>query len=185
MVMDMIVRLGLELWRRYCVSVRGSQEASAQLHTSAGASATWEESVVTQPLPQGIKDFITAARVCRIATVRPNGEPHVIPVCPVFDGDSTVYVDIGPRSATAGSIESDPRVAVVIDEYSEDWNELKSVLLRCRAEPVDSAERDRAWDRIREKFPQYEGIGWEPRLTLALRVYDWRQAGVVKTDATA
>ncbi len=33
---------------------------------------------------------------------------------------------------------------------------------------------------IRAKFPQYKEIGWEPRLTLALRVYDWRQWGIVK-----
>jgi hypothetical protein len=36
---------------------------------------------VTQPLPQAVKDFIAAARVCRIATARRNGEPHVISVC--------------------------------------------------------------------------------------------------------
>jgi nitroimidazol reductase NimA-like FMN-containing flavoprotein (pyridoxamine 5'-phosphate oxidase superfamily) len=137
---------------------------------------------VTEPLPQDVKDFITVARVCRIATVRPNGEPHVIPVCPVFDGDSTVYVDIGPRYATAENIKSDPRVAVLIDEYSDDWTQLKSVLLRCQAKPASAAESDHAWERIRAKFPQYEGFNWEPRLTLALRVYDWRQQGVARTD---
>lgn len=139
---------------------------------------------MTEPLPQAVKNFITTARVCRIATVRPDGEPHVIPVCPVFDGDSTVYVDIGTRYVTAANIKSDPRVAVLIDEYSDDWNQLKSVLLRCRAEPAGSAERDRAWDRIRLKFPLYEAFKWAPRLTLALRVYDWRQQAVIETDRT-
>ena len=137
---------------------------------------------MTKPLPQGVKDFITAAQVCRIATVRPNGEPHVIAVCPVFDGESTAYVDIGPDYVTARNIKADPRVTVLIDEYSDDWNQLKGVLLRCRAEPVSGPEQDQAWERIRLKFPRYEEIGWEPRLTLALRVHDWRQYGVVGTD---
>lgn len=138
-----------------------------------------------KPLPQGVKDFITAAQVCRIATVRPNSEPHVIAVCPVFDGESTVYVDIAADNVTAKNIRAEPRLAVLIDEYSDDWNQLKGVLLRCRAEPADDAERDRAWERIREKFPQYKGIGWEPRLTLALRVYDWHQYGVAEADSIA
>jgi len=139
---------------------------------------------VKQPLPQAVKDFVAAARVCRIATVRPNGEPHVISVCPVFDGESTVYVDIGPDYVTAKNIEAERRVTVLIDEYSDDWNQLKGVALRCRAEPVSGAERDAAWERIRLKFPQYKGIGWEPRLTLALRVNKWRQYGVADEDKT-
>jgi nitroimidazol reductase NimA-like FMN-containing flavoprotein (pyridoxamine 5'-phosphate oxidase superfamily) len=136
-----------------------------------------------QPLPQVVKGFIAAARVCRIATVRRNGEPHLVSVCPVFDGESTLYVDIGPDYVTAKNIEAERRVTILIDEYSEDWGQLKGVMLRCEAEPVSGAERDAAWKRIRLKFPQYKGIGWEPRLTLALRVRKWREYGVTRRDA--
>lgn len=129
-----------------------------------------------EPLPDAVREFVRAARVCRIATVRLNGEPHLIPVCPVFDGDATVYVDIGRHYTTAEGAHGN--VAVLIDDYSDDWSKLKGVLLRCRAEAVDGSELERAWEMIREKFPQYKPIGWSPRLTLALRVYDWRQWGV-------
>ncbi len=131
-----------------------------------------------EPLPEPVKQFIAAARVSRIASVRPDGEPHVIPVCPVFDGDSTVYVDIGRRYTTAEALQDAPRIAVLIDEYDDVWSRLKGVLLRCRVEEAVGEERDRAWAMIREKFPQYKPIGWEPRLTLALRIYEWRQWGV-------
>ncbi len=131
-----------------------------------------------EPLPDPVKQFIAAARVCRIASVRPGGEPHVIPVCPVFDGDSTVYVDIGRRYTTAEALQDAPRIAVLIDEYDDVWSRLKGVLLRCRVEEAVGEERDRAWAMIREKFPQYKPIGWKPRLTLALRIYEWRQWGV-------
>ncbi len=133
-----------------------------------------------EPLPQAVKEYIAAARVCRIATVRPDGEPHVIPVCLVFDGEATVYVDIGPEYLTARNIEADARVAVLVDDYDDDWNLLRRVLLRCRAEEAVGEERERAWERIREKFPQYKDIKWQPRLTLALRVRGWLQEGVEK-----
>jgi len=52
--------------------------------------------------------------------------------------------------------------------------------LRCTAEVIEGEERDRAWHLIREKFPQYSTVGWEPRLTLALRIHDWRQWGITQ-----
>ena len=106
------------------------------------------------PLSQPAKDFIAASPVCRIATVRANGEPHVIPVCPVFDGDRTLYVDLGPKSTTAVALRTEPRITVLIDEYHDDWSKLRKAILYCRAERVGGAEQAAAWERIREKFPQ-------------------------------
>lgn len=131
-----------------------------------------------KPLTKAILEYVKAAPVCRIATVRPNGEPHVIPVCPVFDGEQTVYVDIGPKSATRNALAHEQRVAVLFDEYFDDWSKLRKVLLKCRAEEVNGAERDQAWAWIREKFPQYTSVNWEPRRTMALRIYDWIQEGM-------
>ncbi|MCH7997926.1 MAG: pyridoxamine 5'-phosphate oxidase family protein [Chloroflexi bacterium] len=104
-------------------------------------------------MPEPVREFVAAARVCRIASVRPGGEPHVIPVCPVFDSESTVYVDIGSRYATAEALRENARIAVLIDEYDDDWSRLKGVLLRCTMEEAMGEERDRAWAMIREKFP--------------------------------
>ena len=127
-----------------------------------------------KPLTPAVIDFITAAPVCRIATVRPDGDPHVIPVCPVFDGE-TLYVDLGPNSTSARALRANPRIAVLIDEY---WSKLRKVILRCTAEPVTGAAQDAAWDRIRTKFPQYASVKWQPRLTLALHINDWLSEGV-------
>jgi nitroimidazol reductase NimA-like FMN-containing flavoprotein (pyridoxamine 5'-phosphate oxidase superfamily) len=135
---------------------------------------------VREPIPQAVKDFIAAAPVCRIATVRASGEPHVIPVCPVFDGDRTVYVDLGERSVTAVSLGGEPRIAVLIDEYDDDWTKLRKVLLHCTAERISGAERDAAWAGIRAKFPQYVSVDWKPRRTMALRIDSWMQEGVVR-----
>jgi nitroimidazol reductase NimA-like FMN-containing flavoprotein (pyridoxamine 5'-phosphate oxidase superfamily) len=131
-----------------------------------------------EPLPDIVKNYVRFAPVCRIATVRTNGEPHVIPVCPAFDGESTVYVDIGRKYTSAEGVGAGGQVTVLIDEYHDDWSQLKGVLLRCRAEVLEGGEKELAWRMIREKFPQYITVKWQPRLTLALRVYDWRQWGI-------
>jgi nitroimidazol reductase NimA-like FMN-containing flavoprotein (pyridoxamine 5'-phosphate oxidase superfamily) len=130
-----------------------------------------------EPLPQPVRDFIEAAHVCRIATVRADGEPHVIPVCPVFDGE-TLFVDLGLKSTSAKALEHDARIAVLIDEYDDDWTKLRKVILKCRAERVTGAEQERAWELIRAKYPQYTTVDWKPRLTVALRIYDWIAEGV-------
>src|SRR5436309_14393120 len=119
------------------------------------------------PLPEAVKQFVHEARVCRMATARPNGEPHAIPVCPVFDGEATVYVDIGPKYASAEGVRASGQVAVLSDYYDDNWALLNHVLLRSNAEPAESAEQERARPMIREKFLQYKSLGWDARLTLA------------------
>lgn len=131
-----------------------------------------------RPFTPAVRDFIDSAQVCRIATVRAGGDPHVIPVCPVFDGEATLYVDLGPESATARALRHDDRITVLIDEYDDDWSKLRKVILRCRATQATGGEQDAAWERIRAKFPQSAEIGWRPRQTMALRVYGWVQEGL-------
>ena len=130
------------------------------------------------PLPDDVKRYLSAAPVCRIATVRPDGRPHVIPVCPVFDGAATLYVDLDASSVTANALRSEPRVTVLVDDYYDDWSKLRKVLLQCRAEPVEGDEQEAAWALIRIKFPQYTEINWQPRLTVGLRIDAWLQEGV-------
>jgi nitroimidazol reductase NimA-like FMN-containing flavoprotein (pyridoxamine 5'-phosphate oxidase superfamily) len=130
-----------------------------------------------EPMPEAVKAFIDGAHVCRIATARADGEPHVIPVCPVFDGE-TVYVDLGPRSTTGRALRENDRIAVLFDVYDDDWTRLRKVILRCTAERVTGADQEAAWARIRAKYPQYTTVDWRPRMTMALRPYGWIAEGV-------
>lgn len=129
-------------------------------------------------LPAAVRRYVREAPVCRIATASPDGEPHVIPVCPVFDGAHTLYVDVGPGSRTGTNIRANRRATVLIDDYSDDWKELRQAVLRCRVREARGSERDGAWRRIRRKFPQSKAIDWNPRLTLALEVVSWHEQGV-------
>ena len=71
-----------------------------------------------------------AARVARLATADGVGRPHLVPITFAVVGDSTVVsaVDHKPKRTTAlkrlANIEVNPRVAVLVDEYGEDWSRL-------------------------------------------------------------
>jgi PPOX class probable F420-dependent enzyme len=94
------------------------------------------------------------ARVGRLATVRPDGTPHVIPFvfALVEDGDELrVYwaVDDKPKKRTdiqrLDNIRANPAVEFVVDGYDEDWRRLWWVRVQGDATIVqDDAERARA-----------------------------------------
>jgi PPOX class probable F420-dependent enzyme len=97
-------------------------------------------------------------RVARLATIRPDGSPRVVPICFALDGD-TLYsaVDEKPKRlrqlARLADIERDPRVEIVIDHYEDDWSHLWWVRLWGRGRVVDHDER--ALELLCAKYPQY------------------------------
>jgi PPOX class probable F420-dependent enzyme len=104
---------------------------------------------------------LTAARVARLATIDPDGRPHLVPIVFAVDGD-TVYsaVDRKPkRSRTLRRIENArarPDVTILVDHYDDDWSRLWWIRVRGRARVLDAgAEHDRALELLRAKYPQY------------------------------
>jgi PPOX class probable F420-dependent enzyme len=104
---------------------------------------------------------LTAARVARLATIDPDGRPHLVPIVFAIDGD-TLYsaVDSKPkRSTTLRRIENArarPDVTVLVDHYEDDWSRLWWIRLRGRARVLDEGdELERALRLLREKYPQY------------------------------
>jgi PPOX class probable F420-dependent enzyme len=107
---------------------------------------------------------LDAARVARLATLDAERSPHMVPICFVCDG-SVFYsaIDRKPKRVAATSlarlknIAQTPQVALLVDHYDEDWTRLWYVLVRGEAELVsDSAERERAIQLLRSKYPQYD-----------------------------
>ena len=124
--------------------------------------------------------FIRDHRVARLATVDGGGRPSVIPICFAFDG-KTLYsiIDQKPKGVGARelkrvrNIAENPRVSIVIDDYSDDWNELRYVLITGAAEisePEESlaAEHSKAIALLREKYPQYAAMALEEQLLIKI-----------------
>jgi PPOX class probable F420-dependent enzyme len=101
--------------------------------------------------------------VARLATASDTGQPHVIPFCYAFDGTSLYFiVDEKPKRQTGKPLKrirnilANPQVAVVIDDYADDWTQLAYVLITGRAVIVEQEEEHtRALGLLRERYPQY------------------------------
>jgi PPOX class probable F420-dependent enzyme len=122
---------------------------------------------------------VDAERVARLATVDPDGRPHVVPICFAIDGD-TLYtaVDEKPKSTRRlrrlANIEANPQVEIVVDHWDENWSRLWWVRLAGRAKIVERHER--ALELLQAKYPQYRAhppAG--PFVVVAIESrHDWR-----------
>jgi len=70
------------------------------------------------------------SRVGRLATIRPDGSPHIVPITfAVVDRTVVTMVDHKPKRTTSlqrlANIDAEPRVALLVDEWSEDWRRLR------------------------------------------------------------
>ncbi|HLI85138.1 MAG TPA: TIGR03668 family PPOX class F420-dependent oxidoreductase [Bryobacteraceae bacterium] len=118
-------------------------------------------------MDRAVRKVLRQARVARLATVDNKKQPHLVPVCFAFDG-KVFYTAMdrkpkrvsGERLARLRNIQTEPRVALLIDEYGEDWSRLWYVLIRGRAKLLpEAAHRERAGAirKLRAKYPQYAG----------------------------
>ncbi|MCH8207366.1 MAG: TIGR03668 family PPOX class F420-dependent oxidoreductase [Chloroflexi bacterium] len=113
-----------------------------------------------------LASFITSRRVAHLATADASGRPHVVPICYAFDGVALYSaLDLKPKQVAPRRLKrvrnllENPRVAVLIDDYSEDWSALAYVLVHGRAEVMpEGDERERAANMLREKYPQYREL---------------------------
>jgi PPOX class probable F420-dependent enzyme len=104
---------------------------------------------------------LAAARVARLATIDPDGRPHLVPIVFALAGE-TLYtaVDRKPkRSRRLRRVENArtrPDVTVLVDHYEEDWQRLWWIRVRGRARVLDGGEeRERALALLTAKYPQY------------------------------
>jgi PPOX class probable F420-dependent enzyme len=129
--------------------------------------------------PIVLRQRVAAARVARLATIDPDGRPHLVPIVFALAGD-TLYsaVDAKPkRSRRLRRIENArerPDVTVLVDEYDDDWTRLWWVRLRGRARVLDDGdEASHAVDLLTAKYEQYRAE--PPGLpVLAVDVVEWR-----------
>ena len=103
------------------------------------------------------------ARVARLATADRSGRPHLVPIVFAVQGDTVVSaVDHKPKSTTSlrrlANVAENPSVAVLVDEYSDDWDRLWWARAdgTARVLDPDTADADRAVDLLARRYPQYQ-----------------------------
>ena len=134
---------------------------------------------------QKINPIIYRARVARLATADSKATPHIVPVVFAFDGEKYyIPVDEKPKITKPDklrrikNIEVNPAVALLIDEYNEDWNKLLFIIIQGKAsilgkrkennkeeteeQQVNSDDNDRLLKNAHKllfmKYPQYQHI---------------------------
>lgn len=104
------------------------------------------------------------ARVARLATVAPDGRPHLVPVVFALHGD-VIYtaVDAKPKTTQRlrrlANIEANPQVSLLVDHYDQDWTQLWWVRVDGIAEVHHDGDAVPAGrDLLRAKYPQYQSV---------------------------
>ena len=103
------------------------------------------------------EERLAQARIGRLATVTPEGRPHVVPVCfALHDGRIYTAVDAKPKATRAlqrlENVRAHGRASLLVDHYEEDWTRLWWVRVDGAAEVVRS---EPAIDALAEKYDQY------------------------------
>jgi PPOX class probable F420-dependent enzyme len=117
-----------------------------------------------------VREFVAGARVAHLAAADGTGSPHNVPLCYWFDGERIYFmIDEKPKRQKGlglkrmRNIAENPRVAVVIDHYEEDWSQLAYVMIRGFARVVEDPEEYlEAMRRLRDKYLQYRGMSLTP-----------------------
>jgi PPOX class probable F420-dependent enzyme len=137
-------------------------------------------------LDEAARRFLESQRVGRLATVDGDGQPHVVPLVYALVDDSLYFVvDEKPKAAGKTlkrilNLLANPKVAVVVDHYEEEWSRLEYVLVRGEAAPVDDAgEYARVLARLRERYAPYRQMRLERGRNAMVRivprgVHHWR-----------
>jgi PPOX class probable F420-dependent enzyme len=121
--------------------------------------------------------LLRSARVAHLATASSTGQPLVIPICFVFDGNR-IYspIDekpkrIAPRKLKRlRNIEENSQVSLVIDRWDEDWRKLAYILVSGRARILLSGQKHRrAVSLLRRKYRQYHSMALEERPIIVIR----------------
>jgi len=117
-------------------------------------------------LDRAARAFLARHRVARFATADAGGAPHVVPLCYALAGNHVYFVVDAKPKRRGGlalkrmrNIAENSAVALIVDDYAEDWTTLAYLLVRGRAEVVmDGRERRRALRALRARYPQYRSM---------------------------
>ncbi len=131
------------------------------------------------------RDFITSHRVARLATVDAAGYPHVVPIVYAFDGKRLYTpLDAKPKRVPVNQLQrvknivANPQVAIIVDDYDEDWQQLAWVQMRGTAQIVERGEqRSQGIALLSAKYPQYQTMPLDDRLLIVItltQMIGWR-----------
>lgn len=103
---------------------------------------------------------LSQARVAHLASTRPSGRPHLVPICFAIEGDLLYFaIDQKPKKTSAlqrlRNIQANPPVSILVDHYDDEWTKLWWIRLDGTAEVATGAERARGLALLEDRYRQY------------------------------
>lgn len=110
-----------------------------------------------------LKSLITDSSIAYLSTVSHKGHPHIVPICFVLlDQNFYSLLDNKPKDVQVlklrrvQNIISNPKVALIVNHYEDDWDKLWHVLIKGNGSIVaNELERRAAIKSLKQKYEQY------------------------------
>jgi PPOX class probable F420-dependent enzyme len=144
-----------------------------------------------------IEVIINKAKVARLATVDAKCTPHLVPVVFAFDKSNDCYfIPIDEKTKRSRpenlkrvrNIQANPNVALLIDEYNEDWRKLYFIMIQGKGlilggkklEQNEMLLSEKAHKLLSHKYPQYQkvDIGEYVIMLIQQRLITWNNKGM-------
>jgi len=117
-------------------------------------------------------DYLRRGRVGRLATIDGRDSVYLVPMVYACIGDK-IYFVVDRKKKQAGktlkrirNISENAIATLLVDNYSEDWENLSYLMIHCHASIIGPGENYRekqlASRRLKEKYLQYEKDDYFP-----------------------
>jgi PPOX class probable F420-dependent enzyme len=106
--------------------------------------------------------LIGSVPVATLATLRPDGSPHLVPIVFAVSGEKIITaIDSKPKQQVTMrrllNLSRDPRVSILIHQYDHDWSRLWWVRIDGTARVLaEGDEYSRGLTALRDRYPQYQ-----------------------------
>jgi PPOX class probable F420-dependent enzyme len=122
--------------------------------------------------------YLIAHRVARLTTMDAAGHSTIVPICYASDG-AVIYsaLDAKPKRIAPTALRrvrnilAHPAVALVVDDYAEQWADLSHLIVWGAASLVaaGTTEHGAAITLLRDKYPQYATMAIAEQPVIAIR----------------
>jgi PPOX class probable F420-dependent enzyme len=131
-------------------------------------------------------NLLTSSRVARLGLLDDRGAPRVLPVTfAMAEGRIWSAIDRKPKRteepARLRFLRRDPRAALTVDRYSDDWEQLAWVQVLGRVVILDAGKGEAGLDALRAKYEPYREepppgplLALQPERYLWWRAEEWR-----------
>ena len=105
--------------------------------------------------PKEVTDFLQRSRTATVATIGPNGLPHLVAMWYGVIGDA-VYIETKAKSQKAVNLRRDPRMVFMV-EAGTSYDTLRGVSLEGSAAIIEESDGEEYWAAAISVYERYTG----------------------------